>query len=95
MKRLLILLSGLEISDGIITSFLVGNGLAQEGNPLIKAIVMEGNFLLFKVIGVIICVLLLWGIYERYPGLALVSASSIVIFYGAVIVWDLSIAFLA
>ncbi len=44
MKYLLILLGGLEISDGIITHFLVGNGLAREGNPLMESIVKEGNF---------------------------------------------------
>ncbi len=95
MKYLLILLSGFEISDGIITHFLVRNGLAQEGNPLMESIVMEGNFLLLKIIGVLLCVPILWGVYRRFPRATLVTASSIVMFYGAVIAWNLGVFFRA
>ncbi len=93
MKYLLILLGGFEISDGIITHFLVRNGLVQEGNPLVEAIVMEGNFLLLKVIGVLLCVLILWDIYKRFPKVALIATSSVVMFYGAVMAWNLSMFF--
>ena len=95
MKYLLILLGGFEISDGIITHFLVRNGLVQEGNPLVEAIVMEGNFLLLKVIGVLLCVLILWDIYKRFPKVALIATSSVVMFYGAVMAWNLSVFFRA
>ena len=91
MKHLLILLSVFEISDGILTHFLVRNGLVHEGNPLMQPIVMEGNFLLLKVIGVLLCVLVLWGVYKHIPRVALVTTSSIVIFYGVVMTWNLSI----
>jgi len=33
MKYLITLLCGFEISDGIITHLLVGNGQFREGNP--------------------------------------------------------------
>ncbi len=91
MKYLLILLSGFEISDGIITHFLVRNGLVHESNPLMEPIVMEGNFLLFKIIGVFFSVLILWGVYKRFPKVALTATASVAMFYGAVIVWNLSI----
>ncbi len=91
MKYLLILLGGLEISDGIITHFLVGNGLAQEGNPLMEPIVKEGNFLLLKVIGVLLCGLILWSVYKRFCKVTLIVTSSIVMFYGAVIAWNLGV----
>ncbi len=93
MKYLLILLGGLEISDGILTHFLVGNGLAQEGNPLMEPIVREGNFLLLKVVGVIFCGLILWGIYKRFCKTSLIVTASIVLFYGAVIAWNLGVFF--
>ncbi len=93
MKHLLILLSGFEISDGIITHFLVRNGLVQEGNPLMESIVREGHFLLLKVIGVFLCVLILWGMYRRFPKVTLIATSSVVMFYGAVMVWNLGIIF--
>ena len=93
MKYLLILLSGFEISDGIATHFLVGNGLVQEGNPLMEPMVREGNFLLLKVIGVLLCVLILWSMYQRFPNLALITTSTVVMFYGAVIAWNLGVFF--
>ena len=95
MKRLLILLGGFEISDGIFTHLLVRNGLVQEGNPLMESIVREGNFLLLKVAGVLLCVLILWCLYQRFPRLILITTSSIVIFYGAVIAWNLGVFFIA
>ncbi len=95
MKRLLILLGGFEISDGIITHFLVRNGLVQEGNPLMESIVREGNFLLLKVIGVFLCVFILWGMYRRFPKATVITTSSVVMFYGAVMAWNLSIFFRA
>ena len=95
MKYLLILLSVFEVSDGILTHFLVRNGLAQEGNPLMESIVREGNFLLLKVIGVLLCVLILWGMYKRFPKITLIATSSVVMFYGAVMAWNLSMFFRA
>jgi len=95
MKYLLILLSGFEISDGIITHFLVRNGLVREGNPLMESIVREGNFLLLKVIGVLLCVLILWGVYKRFPKATLIATSSVVMFYGVVMAWNLTMFFRA
>lgn len=91
MKCMLALMGGLGIWDGMITHFLVGNGLVREGNPLIAPIVGESNFLLLKIIGAIISALLLWHIYKRFPILALATTSSVVIFYGAVMIWNLMI----
>jgi len=93
MKYLLVLLSGFEISDGVITHFLVSSGLAREANPLMEPIVREGNFLLLKIIGVLLCVLILWHSYQRSPKVTLIVTSGVVAFYGAVVAWNLSIFF--
>lgn len=95
MKYLLPMLSGLEILDGITTTFFVRHGLVQEGNPLMEPIVREGNFLLLKVIGALLCVLILWGMYKRFPRVTLMTTSSVVMFYGAVMAWNLSVFFRA
>ena len=92
MKYLIILLlslCGLEISDGLITHGAVKNGLVQEANPFMEHIVRDGNFLLFKVIGALLCVIILWGIYKRFPNMALLATSSMVVFYGGVVSWNL------
>ena len=90
MKYLLGLLAGFVVADGILTRFLVGNGLAREGNPLLVPIVGESNFLVLKVVGAILCVLLLWDIYRRLPRLAVISTSCFVVFYAAIVFWNLS-----
>ena len=91
MKYLITLLCGFEISDGIITHLLVGNGQFQEGNPLMAPIVGEGNFLLLKVVGVLLCALVLLKMYRRFPRVTILTTSSVVTFYGVVIGWNLGL----
>lgn len=91
MKYLLFLLGGFEIFDGVITHYLVGNGLAREANPLMESIVMEGSFLPLKVIGVLLCVFILWHLYKRFRRVTLITTSTMVVFYGAVIAWNLGV----
>ena len=91
MKIILILLAGFEVFDGLLTHFFVRNGLVQEGNKFIETIVYEGNFLLLKVIGALISILALWFIYRRFPQIALAAASGIILFYSAVLVWNINI----
>lgn len=93
MKLLLVLLGGFEVSDGIITHLLVGNDLIREGNPLMEPIIREGNFLSLKVIGALLCLLILWGTYRLIPRVTQIATSSIVIFYGVVLAWNLSVFF--
>jgi len=93
VKYLLAMLGGLEISDGIFTDLLVRNGLVQEANPLMESVIMKGDFLLLKIIGVLLCGLILWRLYKSYPRVTVIVTSSIVMFYGAVMVWNLGVFF--
>ncbi len=93
MKYLLGLLAGFVVADGLLTYFLVGNGFAREGNPLLEPIVGETNFLVLKVVGAILSVLILWDIYRRFPKLALISTSCFVVAYGAIVAWNVSLFF--
>ncbi|MFC2013530.1 DUF5658 family protein [Chloroflexota bacterium] len=94
MKYLLGLLAGFVILDGLLTYFLVGSGLAREGNPLLSPIVGEGTFLVLKVVGAILCVLILWDIHRRSPKLALIATPCFVVVYSAIVTWNLSIFFI-
>ena len=91
MKYLLGLLVGFTVSDGLLTYFLTRHGLAREGNPFLVPIVGEGNFLVLKVVGAIVCVLILWDIYRRFPKLALIVTSFFVVVYGVIVVWNLGL----
>ncbi|MEE8414299.1 MAG: DUF5658 family protein [Dehalococcoidales bacterium] len=91
MKYLLVLFSGLEISDGILTDFFVRSGLVREGNPFIEPLLRDGNFLLFKITGVAVCSLILWALYKHFSRAALITVSSISAFYAMVIIWNLNV----
>lgn len=88
MKYLLGFFMGFEILDGVISHFLIRNGLAREGNPLLTPLVGEVNFLIIKVVGAFICALILWDIYRRLPKVALIATSFIVVFCAGVVVWN-------
>ena len=94
MKYLLGLLAGFIVTDGLATYILVELGLAREGNPLLLRVLNEGSFLALKVVSAILCVLILWDVYRRYPKVALWSTSCFVVVYGAIVAWNLSIFFI-
>jgi hypothetical protein len=81
----------LEAADGIFTYSAVCRGLVREGNPLMLNMASTGNFLVMKISGAIVCALLLWLLYKRFPRISLAVASSIVVFYAGVLTWNLSI----
>jgi hypothetical protein len=91
MKYLLGIMGGLELSDGLLTDSLVRNGVVREANRLMEPVIMGGDFLLLKVLGIIISGLALWYIYRKYPLIAVTATSGIVAFYGAVTVWNLGV----
>ena len=95
MKYLLGLLVGFEILDGLMSHLLIRNGLGQEGNPFLQPIVGEANFLILKVVGGLLCALILWDIYRRFPRVALISTSCFVVIYLAIVSWNFSVFLMA
>ena len=94
MSCLLGVLIVLVVSDGLISRFLVTRGLGREGNPFLQNWVGEDAFLVIKVLGVLLCALILWDIYKRWPKLALTSSFCFVILYTGIVLWNLCILFL-
>jgi hypothetical protein len=88
MIYLLSLLAVFIISDGLLTHALVGDGLMVEGNPLMVPLVAQGNLMLLKLVGTIICVIILWDLYRRFPRLAVITTSCFVIAYGVIVFWN-------
>ncbi len=88
MKYFLALLGSLQVVDGMLTQFLVENGVVKEGNPLVEPLVLGGNFLPLKVVGAIFSVVVIYFIHRLFPRLALTAASGMVAFYGAVAFWN-------
>ena len=94
MKYPLGALVALIIADGIISNFLVTSGLGREGNPFLQSLVGEQNFLIIKVVGALLCALILWDIYKRRPKMALISSLCFVGFYAVIVCWNLSLCFM-
>jgi hypothetical protein len=93
LKYLLSLLILLNIADGILTHFLVKLDLGKEANPFLLQIVGEPGFLVLKVLGILLCALILWDIHRRHPRLAFTSTSVFVTIYIGIVAWN-STAFL-
>ena len=91
MKYLIGLLILFVTADGLLTNFLIKDGLFREGNPFLQSIVGDAGFIVLKVVGVLVCAVILWDIYRRFRKLALVSTSFFVIFYGVIVLWNLSL----
>jgi hypothetical protein len=91
MLFLLSLLVVLETADGICTYSAVCKNLAREANPLMQNLAGTGNFLIMKITCAIICALLLWLLYRRFPRISLTAAFSIAVFYAGVLAWNFSI----
>ena len=91
MKYLIGLLILFVTADGLLTNFLIKAGLAREGNPFLQPIVGDAGFIVLKVVGVLICAVILWDIYRRFRKLALVSTSFFVISYALIVLWNLSL----
>jgi hypothetical protein len=91
VEYLLGILLSLIAADGIISHFLVKSGLGQEGNPLLKILVTDSDFLVIKMCGAIICVLILWNIAKRSPKLVFIFTSCFVALYTAILFWNIAV----
>lgn len=94
IRHLLVALIALVIADGVITHFLVKRGIAQEVNPFLRDLVGNQNFLVVKVVGVLVAAFILWDIYKRWPRAAVISSWCFVGLYAGIITWNLSVSFI-
>ena len=94
IEYLLGTLLSLVVADGLISQFLIESGIGQEGNLLLKNLVAEGSFLIIKMCGAIICVLILWNMAKRVPKLVLIVSVSFVAIYTAILFWNLAMFFI-
>jgi hypothetical protein len=94
IEYLLGALLGLVVADGLISQFLIKSGLGREGNPFLKTLVAEGNFLVVKMCGAVVCVLILWNMARRAPRVAFIVSVSLVSVYTAILFWNLAIFFI-
>ena len=85
----------LVISDGLITSFLVREGTALELNPLLINLAGNNSLLVVKVIGALLCALILWDIHRRHPKLGMISSWFFVGAYLGIVLWNSAVFFIS
>lgn len=88
---LLALLVSLVLADGLITETLVGNGLGRESNLLLRGLLDNGNFMVFKIVGALACAVILWDVHRRHPRLASVSTLLFIALYTGIVYWNISV----
>ena len=86
---LLITLIALVAADGVISNYLMAANLAVEANPFMRVWVSKDNFPLLKLAGGFLAAALLWLIHRRHPRIGFISTVICVIFYTAIILWNL------
>ena len=82
------------IADGVLTNLLIQKGIAREANPFLVGIAGEHGLIILKVIGVLLCALILWDIYRRNPRLAFWTSSIFLLIYACIVVWNLRLLLL-
>jgi len=90
MKIALAVLCAFEVLDGVITRWAVSGGLVREANPLLANAVTTWGYVILKIAGAAACAVLLWLLHRRFPRIASFSATSVVAFYGFVIIWNVN-----
>ncbi len=90
IKHLLAVLVALSAADALVSQSLVALGLGYEGNPFLRGL-SGGEFLLIKLVGVLLAALLLWDIHRRQPRIAVTAAVILVAFLTGVVYWNLGI----
>jgi hypothetical protein len=91
MRYLLGVLALFVVTDGLVTEYLVGNGMAREGNPLLEPLVGNLGFMVLKAGGALLCTLILWDVYKRFPRIAIGATWCFVLAYGVILAWNSSI----
>jgi len=81
----------LNIADGVLTHFLVELGLGRESNPFLLGLVGHPSFMAIKVVGAVVCALILWDVYRRHPRLGFLSTLFIVTSYTGIVIWNSSL----
>ena len=89
INLLLITLITLVVADGVITNFLINEGLATEANPLLNRWVGQDYFPAIKLAGGFLAAVMLWFLWRRRPRLSRVVTISAVVLYTAVVLWNL------
>jgi hypothetical protein len=91
VEYLLGTLLSLVVADGLISQFLIKNGLGHEANVFLRVLVIENDFIIIKMCSAILCVIILWNIARRLPRLIFIFSTCLVGLYTAILFWNIAV----
>jgi hypothetical protein len=97
-KKILYLLAALVsliVLDALLTQYFVPSGKVNEANPFIEPLVGQPGFMILKIVGALICAVLLWDVHRRFPRVGVIATWIAVVGYGAIVLWNASLVLLA
>lgn len=86
-------LFALVLADGVITEYLITQGLASEGNLLLAPLIGTSVFLPLKAAGAALVIFVLWDISTHHPRISLAASCCSVVLYSAIVFWNVSLCF--
>jgi hypothetical protein len=89
LKYILAVLIIMVIADGVLTNLLIQKDIAREANPFLVNIAGDMGLIIFKIVGVLLCVFILWDIYRRSPKLAFWVSAVFLVIYSGIVAWNL------
>lgn len=87
-------LFSLVVADGLLTEFLVNQGIAWESNPFLAGLVGESSFLILKILGAGLAILILRDVSRRHHRIALSFTCFFVLIYSIIVYWNILVFFM-
>jgi hypothetical protein len=79
----------LSVADGILTRFIISNGLGREGNFWLSDLASSDALIGIKMLGTVLAIYLLWRLHYVRPKLVMATTVSFVGWYTLVVFWNI------
>ncbi len=79
----------LSVADGILTRFIISNGLGREGNFWLSDLAASDALIGIKMLGTVLAIYLLWRLHYIRPKIVMATTVSFVGWYTLVVFWNI------
>ena len=83
----------LSVADGLVTRFIITEGLGHEGNFWLAGLANSDSLIAVKIVATLLAIYLLWILHYRRPRLVIGFTIALVCWYTLVVFWNLFIIF--
>ena len=91
-QRLLLgALFSLSVADGVVTRFIITEGLGMESNFWLTKLAFSDALIAVKIVATLLAIYLLWVLHYRRPALVLGVTIAMVCWYTLVVFWNIFI----